>query len=159
MFSFLHRIKDRETAELLVDSLASYRRLYECEGADSLRTFLKGTTSSYVESPHSDGGYTPVFRFDNELSDFEFTAVLDPRYVLGPKGLQVQAQGMGPYLGFLASVSLFGRKLLFAGSVQSATFRAKAISRILLNEFDAIAYDQVPNPMASDVQLARPPAR
>jgi hypothetical protein len=63
MFSFLHRIKDRETAELLVDSLTSYRRLYECEGADSLRTFLKGTTSSYVESPYSDGGYTPVFRF------------------------------------------------------------------------------------------------
>jgi hypothetical protein len=66
---------------------------------------------------------------------------------------------MGPYLGFLASVSLFGRTLLFAGSVQSATFRAKAISRILLNEFDAIAYDQVPNPMASEVQSARPPAR
>ena len=39
MFSFLHRIKGRETAELLVDSLASYRRLYEYEGADSLRTF------------------------------------------------------------------------------------------------------------------------
>ena len=35
----------------------------------------------------------------------------------------------------------------------------KAISKILLNEFDAIAYDQVPNPMASEVQSARPPAR
>jgi hypothetical protein len=157
MFSFLHRIKDRETAELLVDSLASYRRLYEYEGADSLRTFLKGATSSYVEA--APDGYTPVFRFDNELADFEFAAVLDPRYVLGPKGLQVQAQGLGPYLGFLASVSLSGRKLLFTGIVQSATFRAKALSRILLNEFDAIAYDQVPNPITSEVQSARPPTR
>jgi hypothetical protein len=59
MFSFLHRIKDRETAELLVDSLTSYRRLYECEGADSLRTFLKGTTSSYVESPPFGGWIHP----------------------------------------------------------------------------------------------------
>jgi hypothetical protein len=106
-----------------------------------------------------DVAYTPVFRFDNELSAFEFTAVLDPRYVLGPKGLQVQAQGLGPYPGFLASVSLSDRKLLFTGIVQSATFRAKALSRILLNEFDAIAYDQVPNPMTSEVQSARPPTR
>jgi hypothetical protein len=29
MFSFVYRIKDRETAELLVDSLESYRRMYE----------------------------------------------------------------------------------------------------------------------------------
>jgi hypothetical protein len=35
---------------------------------------------------------------------------------------------------------------------------AKAISKILLNEFNAIAYDQVPNPMASEVESARPPA-
>jgi hypothetical protein len=152
MFSFVHRIKDRQIAELLVDSLASYRRMYEYEGADSLRTFLTGATSSYVEdTSHSDGGYTSVFQFDNELSDFEFTAALDPQYVLGPKGLQVQAQGLGPYLGFLASVSLSGRKLLFIDSVQSATFRAKAISRILLNEFNAIAYDRVPDPMTSEV--------
>jgi hypothetical protein len=53
---------------------------------------------------------------------------------------------------------LSGRKLLFVRSGQSATFRAKAIGRILLNEFDAIAYDQVPNPVASEVQSARPPA-
>ena len=147
MFSFLHRIKDRETAELLVDSLVSYRRLYEYEGADSLRTFLRGATSSYVEA--APDGYTPVFRFDNELADFEFAAVLDPRYVIGRKGLQVQAQGLGPYLGFLASVSLSGRKLLSTGSARSATFRAKAISRILLNEFDAFAYDRIPDPIAS----------
>jgi hypothetical protein len=160
MFSFVHRIKDRETAELLVDSLESYRRLFGCNGADSLRLFLRAAASSYMEATANSGGRnTPVFRFDNELSDFEFTAVLDSRYVLGPKGLQVQAQGLGPYLGFLASVSLSGRKLLFAGNGQSATFRAKAISKILLNEFDAIAYDQVPNPMASEVQSARPPAR
>jgi hypothetical protein len=145
MFSFVHRIKDRETAELLVDSLESYRRLYEYNGADSLRLFLREAASSYLEATSQSGGrHTPVFQFDNELSDFEFTAVLDPQYVLGPKGLQVQAQGLGPYLGFLASVSLSGRKLLFSGSGRSATFRAKAISRILLNEFDAIAYDQVP---------------
>jgi hypothetical protein len=92
------------------------------------------------------GGYTHVFQFDNELSDFDFTAVLDPQYALGPKGLQVQAQGLAPYLGFLASVSLSGRELLFTGSGRSATFRAKAISRILLIEFGAIAYDQAPNP-------------
>jgi hypothetical protein len=41
MFRFVHRIKDKKTAELLVDSLVSYRRLYEV-GADSLRTFLRG---------------------------------------------------------------------------------------------------------------------
>ena len=152
MFSFVHRIKDRETAELLVDSLESYRRLFECNGADSLRLFLRAAASSYMEATANSGGRsTPVFRFDNELSDFEFTAVLDPRYVLGPKGLQVQAQGLGPYLGFLASVSLSGRKLLFIDSVQSATFRAKAISGILLNEFNAIAYDRVPDPMTSEV--------
>jgi len=159
MFSFVHRIKDREIAELLVDSLESYRRLYECNGADSLRLFLRESASSYMEATAHSGGCPSVFQFDNELSDFEFTAVLDPRYVLGPKGLQVQAQGLGPYLGFLASVSLSGRKPLFTRSGPSATFRAKAISRILLNEFDAIAYDQVPNPMASEVQSARPPAR
>jgi hypothetical protein len=159
MFSFVNRIKDRETAELLVDSLESYRRLYEYNGADSLRLFLRGAASSYMEATAHSGVYTPVFQFDNELSDFEFTAVLDPQYALGPKGLQVQAQGLGPYLGFLASVSLSGRKLLFTRSGQSATFRAKAISGILLNEFGAIAYDQVPNPMASEVQSARPPAR
>jgi hypothetical protein len=159
MFSFVHRIKDREIADLLVDSLESYRRLYEYEGADSLRTFLREATSSYVEAnPHSGGGYTTTFQFDNELSDFEFTAVLDPHYVVSPRGLQIQAQGLGPYLGFLASVSLSGRKLLFVRSGQSATFRAKAISRILLNEFDAIAYNQEPDPMVSEVQSARPPA-
>ena len=159
MFSFVHRIKDGETAELLVDSLGSYRRLYECNGADYLRLFLREAASSYMEATAHSGGYTPVFQFDNELSDFEFTAVLDPQYALGPKGLQVQAQGLGPYLGFLASVSLSGRKLLFTRSGPSATFRAKAISKILLKEFDAIAYDQVHNPMASEVQSARPPAR
>jgi hypothetical protein len=98
---------------------------------------------------NSGGRNTPVFRFDNELADFEFAAVLDPRYVIGRKGLQVQAQGLGPYLGFLASVSLSGRKLLSTGSARSATFRAKAISRILLNEFDAFAYDRIPDPIAS----------
>ena len=159
MFSFVHRIKDRETAELLVDSLESYRRLYEHNGADALRLFLREAASSYLEATAHSGGYTPVFQFDNELSDFEFTAVLDPQYVLGPKGLQVQAQGLGPYLGFLASVSLSGRKLLFVRSGRSATFRAKAISRILLNEFDAIAYDHVPNPMPAEVQSASLPAR
>ena len=85
--------------------------------------------------------------------------VLDPQHVLGPKGLQVQVEGWGPYLGFLASMSLSGRKLLFTDNGHSATFRAKEMSRILLNEFDAIVYDQVPNPMASEVQSARPPAR
>jgi len=151
MFGFVHRIKDRETAELLVDSLESYRRLYEYNGAHSLRQFLRSTASFYVEATAHSGGYTPVFQFDNELSDFEFTAVLDPQYVLGPKGLQVQAQGLGPYLGFLASVSLSGRKLLFTRSGQSGTFRAKAISRILLSEFNAIEYDWVPDPIASVV--------
>jgi hypothetical protein len=161
MFSFVYRIKDRETAVLLVDSLESYRRLYEYKGADSLiRTFLRGATSSYVEAtPYSGGGYTPTFQFDNELSDFEFAAVLDPQHVVGPKGLQVQAQGLGSYLGFLASVSLSGRKLLFTGTGHSATFRAKAISRVLLKEFGAIAYDQVPNPKASEVQSASSHAR
>jgi hypothetical protein len=75
------------------------------------------------------------------------------------KGLQVQAQGLGPYRGFLASVSLSGRKLLFTGTGHSATFRAKAISRVLLKEFGAIAYDQVPNPKASEVQSASSHAR
>jgi hypothetical protein len=149
MFSFVHRFKDRETAELLVDSLVSYQRLYEV-GADSLRTFLRGATSSFAEATTNlDAGYTTTFQFDNELSNFRFTAALDPQYVLGPKGLQVQAQGLGPYLGFLASVSLHGRKLLFTGSGQSATFRAKAISTILLKEFNAIAYDQTPDSIAS----------
>jgi hypothetical protein len=147
MLSFVHRIKDRQTAELLVDSLESYRRMYDNFGADSLRKFLRGAASSYVEaSPHS-GGYTTTFQFDNELSDFEFTAALDPRYTPdGPKGLQVQAQGLGPYLGFLASVSLAGCRLLFTASGESATRRAKAISRILLDELEAIGYDQRPNP-------------
>ena len=146
MFSFVHRIKDRETAELLVDSLESYRRMYEHCGPDSLRAFLRGAASSYMEATaHSGGGYTTTFRFDNELSDFEFTAALDPQYAPGgPMGLQVQAHGLGPYLGFLASVRLAGRKLLFAASGQSATRRAKAISRILLNELDAIGYEQRP---------------
>jgi hypothetical protein len=155
MFSFVHRIKDRETAELLVDSLESYRRTYECNGAESLRMFLREAAPIYVElAPHSSGGIA-TFQFDNELSDFEFTAVFDPRYALGKKGLQVQAQGLGPYLGLLASVSLTGRRLLFTVSGPSATFRAKAISRILLSEFNAIAYDQVPSSEASEVQSAR----
>jgi hypothetical protein len=155
MFSFVHRIKDRETAELLVDSLESYRRLYEYKGPHSLKTFLRGTAFSYREATAPSAGYTTTFQFDNELSDFEFTAALDPRYVLGSKGLQVQAQGLGPYLGLLASVSLTGRRLLFTVSSPSATFRAKAISRILLNEFGAIAYDQVPSSGGSEVQSAR----
>jgi len=107
MFSFVHRIKDQKTAELLADSLESYRRLYECNGAASLRLFLRDAVSSYVEvTAHSGVGYTSVFQFDNELFDFEFTAVLDPQDVLGPKGLQVQVRGLGPHLGFLASMSL-----------------------------------------------------
>jgi hypothetical protein len=54
---------------------------------------------------HSGGGYTIIFRFDYELSDFEFTAALDPQNAPGgPMGLQVQAHGLGPYFGFLASV-------------------------------------------------------
>ena len=160
MFSFAHRIKDRKTAELLVDSLESYRRLYECNGAESLKLFLRGAASSYVEvTAHSGVGYTSVFRFENELSDFEFTAVLDPQHVLGPKGLQVQAAGLGPYLGFLASISLSGRNLLFTDSGQSATFRAKAISRILLNEFNATAYDQMRIFKASEVLSANLSAR
>jgi hypothetical protein len=56
MFSFVNRIKDRETAELLVDSLESYRRLYEYNGADSLRLFLRGAASSYVEATLHSGG-------------------------------------------------------------------------------------------------------
>jgi hypothetical protein len=161
MFSFVHRFKDRETAQLLVDSLESYRRMYEHYGADSLRAFVRGAASSYMEATaHSGGGYTITFRFDNELSDFEFTAALDPQNAPGgPMDLQVQAHGLGPYFGFLASVKLAGRRLLLTTSGQSATRRAKAISRILLHELDAIAYDQVLNPMASDVQSARPPAR
>jgi hypothetical protein len=156
MFSILHRIKDRETAEFLVDSLESYRRLYEYNGADSLRTLLRGATSSYVEAAlHSDSGYTPTFHFDNELSDFEFAPVLDPRYALGPKGPQVQAHGLGPYLGFVASVSLTGRQRLFTRSGQSATFRARAISRILLNEFDAIACDRGPEPKGSRSSISQ----
>ena len=156
MFSFVHRIKDRETAELLVDSLESYRRMYEHYGADSLRTFLRGAASSYVEaSPQSGGGYTTTFQFDNELSDFEFVAALDPRYAPGgAKGLQVQAQGLGPYRGFLASVRLAGRRLLITTSGQSATRRAKAISRILLNELDAIGYDQRPNPESFGIPIS-----
>ena len=96
MFGFVHRIKDRETAELLVDSLESYRRLYEYNGAHSLRQFLRSTASFYVEATAHSGGYTPVFQFDNELSDFEFTAVLDPQYVLGPKGIAGPSTGFGP---------------------------------------------------------------
>jgi hypothetical protein len=100
---------------------------------------------SFAEATiNSDAGYITTFQFDNELSDFGFTAALDPQYVLGPKGLQVQARGLGPYLGFLASVSLNGRKLLFTGSGKSATFRTKAISTILLKEFNAIAYVKCP---------------
>jgi hypothetical protein len=159
MFSFVYRIKDRETAELLVDSLESYRRMY---GADSLRAFVRGAASSYMEATaHSGGGYTTTFRFDNKLSDFEFAAALDPRYAPGgPMGSQLQAQGLGPYLGFLASVRLAGRKLLLTTSGQSATRRAKAISRILLNELDAIGYDpETPILKACEVQSARPPAR
>jgi hypothetical protein len=159
MFSFVTRIKDRETAELLVDCLESYRRLYEYKGADSLRTFLRGATSSYREStPHSGDGSTTTFQFDNELSDFAFTGALDPRYAPGgPKGLQVQAEGLGPYLGFLASVNLIGRRtLLFVRSGQSATRRAKMLTKILLNELDAVEYDQGSNRKASEAQLASP---
>jgi hypothetical protein len=94
---------------------------------------------------HSGSGYITTFRFDNELSDFEFTAALDPQYApAGPMGLQVQAHGLGPYFGFLASVKLAGHRLLLTTSGQSGTRRAKAISRILLHELDAIGYDQSP---------------
>jgi hypothetical protein len=96
MFSFVYRIKDRETAVLLVDSLESYRRLYAYKGADSLRTFLRGATSSYVEAtPYSGGGYTPTFQFDNELSDFEFAAVLDPQ-CNGPRRIRCHVPGLRP---------------------------------------------------------------
>jgi hypothetical protein len=138
---FIYGIKDREIAKLLVSSFESYRGMYEYNGADSLRRFLRGAASSYMEAtPHSDGGYTTTFQFDNELSDFEFTAVLDPGYALGgPKGL-VQAEGVGPYLGFLASVNLIGgRKWLFVRSGRSATDRAKALCKILLNELEMTA--------------------
>jgi hypothetical protein len=46
MFNFVHRLKDRETAQLLVDSLESYRRMYEHYRADSLRAFVRGAASS-----------------------------------------------------------------------------------------------------------------
>jgi hypothetical protein len=118
--------------------------MYEHKGADYLKTFLRGSASSYKEAATLGGGYTTTFQFDNELSDFEFTADLDPRQTpLGPKGLQVQAAGLGPYLGLLASVNLAGyRGLLYAGSGKSATARARNIGKILLNELDAIEYDQ-----------------
>jgi hypothetical protein len=38
MFSIVHRIKDRETVELLVESLESHRRLRAAGGENGLRT-------------------------------------------------------------------------------------------------------------------------
>src|SRR5260370_33166019 len=87
-----------------------------------------------------------------------YAASIDPRPGPGgPKGLQVQVEGLGPYLGFLASVSLIcRRKLLFVRSGPSATRRAKTLTKILLNELDAVEYDQRANPKASEAQLASP---
>jgi hypothetical protein len=60
-------------------------------------------------------------------------------------------------LGFLASVNLIGRRtLLFVRSGQSATRRAKTLTKIFLNELDAVEYDQGSNRKASEAQLASP---
>jgi hypothetical protein len=56
MFSFVHRIKDRETAELLVDCLESYRRLYRVSRSSTRPWRPQGATGA-------GRGFRPVLGF------------------------------------------------------------------------------------------------